>query len=89
MLQRHAIEKFHSDEGLAVLLANVMNRADVGMVQGGSGLCLALEAAERLRIASHLIGQKFESNKPAQPGILGLVNHAHAASTQLLDNSVM
>ncbi len=89
MLQRHAIEKFHGDESLTVLLANVMNRADVGVVERGSSLRFALEAAERLRIASHFVGKKFQGDKSAQPGILGLVNHAHAASTQLLDNSVM
>ena len=41
VLQRHAIEKFHGDEGLAVLLADVVNGADVGMIQRGGGLGFA------------------------------------------------
>src|SRR5215472_12252314 len=32
MLQRLPIEKFHRDEGLTVLLANLMDGADIGMV---------------------------------------------------------
>ncbi len=34
VLQRDAIKKFHGDECLAILLANVMNRTNVGMIQG-------------------------------------------------------
>ncbi len=33
MLQGHAIEKFHGDESLKVLLADVVDSADVGMIQ--------------------------------------------------------
>ncbi len=32
MLQRHAIEKFHGNERLPVLLADVVNRADVVVI---------------------------------------------------------
>ena len=35
---------------LAVLLADFVDRADVGMVQSGSGLSFALEAVQRLRV---------------------------------------
>ena len=33
MLQRHAIQELHDHEGTTIFLANVMDRADVGMVQ--------------------------------------------------------
>ena len=33
VLQGHAIQKLHGDEGLAVLLADIVNRTDVGMIQ--------------------------------------------------------
>jgi hypothetical protein len=32
VFQRHAIQKFHDDEGLSVLLINLMDRADVRMI---------------------------------------------------------
>ena len=48
MLQRHPVQKLHGDEGLAVLLANVINRANVGVIQCGCSLGFALEAGKRL-----------------------------------------
>ena len=50
MLQRHALEELHDDEGVAVLLADVVNRADVGMVQRGRGPRFSPEAHQRVRI---------------------------------------
>ncbi len=46
MLQRHAVQKLHDDEGLPLFFADFVDGADVGMVQGGSGLRFALEAAQ-------------------------------------------
>ena len=55
VLERLAIEKFHGDEGLAILLADVVNRANVGMVQRGCGLRFTLESRESLRIAGDFL----------------------------------
>ena len=33
LLQRGAFQEFHCNEGSAVFLANIVNRADVGMIQ--------------------------------------------------------
>ena len=56
MLQRYAIQKLHRDEGVPVLLANVMDGADIRMIQGRRSLRLALKTGKRLRIAGHVIG---------------------------------
>ena len=45
VLQRHAVEKLHDHEGTSGFLADVVNRADVGMVQSGSSFSLSPEAA--------------------------------------------
>ena len=89
MLQGVAIQKLHGDESLAVLLANVVNRADVGMVERGCSLGFALEAAECLRVAGHFVGQEFQAYKTVQPSVLGLVNHPHPAAAELFDNAVV
>ena len=39
--------------------------------------------AERLRVASYLIGKEFQRDKPVQPRVLGFVDHAHATAAQL------
>ena len=89
MLQRHPVQKLHGDERLAVLLANVVDGADVGVIQRGCGLGFALETGEGLRVTGNFLGQKLEGNKTVQPGVLGLVDHAHTAAAQLLDNAVV
>jgi len=44
VLQGEAIEEFHSDEGAGVGFADVINSADVGVVQGGGSFGFAAEA---------------------------------------------
>jgi len=66
-----------------------VNGADVRMVQGGSSLRFALKTAQRQRIARDFIGKKFEGDEPVQPGILGLIDHPHAAAAKFLDNAVV
>src|ERR1700693_5151243 len=89
MLQSVAIQNLHGDESLAVLFANVVNRADVGMVECRCSLGFPLEAAEGLRIAGHFVGQEFQPHKTMQASVLGLVNHPHPAATELFDNAVV
>ena len=64
MLERDAVEEFHGDERFAVLVVGFVDRADVGMIQSGSRLRFALEAAERLWVFGNLIGQELQSDKP-------------------------
>ncbi len=89
VLQSHAVQIFHGDERLAILLADVVNGADVGMVQRRSRLRLALKAAECLGILGHFIGQKLECDKTMQPRVFRFVNHTHPAAAKLVDNAVM
>ena len=89
VLQRHALEKLHGDERLAVLLADVVNGADVGMIQCRCRLRFALKTAEGLRIACHFVRQELQSDEAVQPCVLGFVDDAHAAATEFLDNAVV
>ena len=89
MLQCHPVQKLHRDERLAVLLADVVDGADVGMIQRGRSLGLALKTRECLRVAGNFLGQEFEGNEAMQSCVLSFVNHAHPAATEFLDNAVM
>ena len=53
VIQGYAVEELHHHGGAAVFLADVMNGADVGEVQGGSRLRLAPRAQQRLRVATY------------------------------------
>src|ERR1700678_237478 len=89
VFQRQAIQKLHGDERLAILLANIVDRADVRVVQGGRSLGLALKAGKRLRISGNFLRQKFEGDETMQPGVFGSVNHAHAATAELFYDAVV
>ena len=87
--QRHPVEKLHGDERLAVLLADVINCADVGVIQCGRSLGFALEAGEGLRVAGNVLGQELEGDKTMKPCVLGLVDNSHATAAQSLDDAVV
>ena len=54
MLQRHAIQKLHGEKSVAVLGANVVNCADIGVIQRGCRLRFALKAGKCLRVTADL-----------------------------------
>jgi hypothetical protein len=89
VLQRRALEKLHGNEGLAVLLADVVNRADVGMVQGRRRLSFALEACQCLRVAGNVVGQELESDEAVQARVFRFINHAHATAAKFFDNAIV
>ena len=70
VLQSHPVKKFHGDERLAILLANIVNGADVGMIQRGSRLGLALKTSQGLRIAGNLVRQEFQGDEAVQAACL-------------------
>ena len=89
MLQSFAVETFHGQVGLAVGFADVVNGADVGMIQRGGGARFAAEAFERLRVFGQFIGEEFQRDEAAEVGVLSLVNHAHAATAEFFDDAVV
>jgi len=50
MFQGQAIQKLHHDLGLIAMLADLMDRANVGMVQRRGGTGFAAEAFEHLAV---------------------------------------
>jgi hypothetical protein len=89
VFQRGTLEQFHHQKGHAVFFADVVNRADVGVIQGGGGLCLAAEAFESNRIAGNAFGQKFQRDVAAKADVFGLINDAHAAAAELFQDAVV
>jgi hypothetical protein len=89
LLQRLPRHELHGDEVLAVVLTDVVNGADVRVVQGGGGTGFAAEAFKRLGIAGKIVGEEFESNMAAETDVFGLVNHAHATAAQFLEDAVV
>ena len=89
LLQGLPFQQLHDDEGAAIKLGDVVNCADVRVIQSGSSARLSLKTAERQWVMSDPIRQELERHEAVQAGILGFVNHTHSATAQLLDDAVM
>jgi hypothetical protein len=89
VLQGLAGKALHHDEGVAVGFVNLVNRADVGVVESGSGAGFSLESLKGL-IVPHQVGwEKLDSNIPAQAEIHGAVDHSHATAAEMFLNPVV
>ena len=89
LLQALALQLFHDDEGMAVMVFDFVDGADGGMVQQGRGARLALEALHGLAVAGEIVGKKLDGDMAAQAGVFRLVDHAHPAAAQFAQNAVM
>ena len=72
VLQRHAVQKLHGDERLAVLVVNFVDGADVGMVERRRGLGFALKAGQGLRVFGNFFRQEFQRDESVQASGLRL-----------------
>jgi hypothetical protein len=59
LLQRLPFQQLHHDHRLMIVFFHVINRADIWVVQGGSGASLAFKAGERPRVLNDLFRQEF------------------------------
>jgi hypothetical protein len=71
------------------VLADFVNRADVGMVKSGSRTCFPAESFKRLRVISDIFGQELQRDEAAEFSVLSLVDNSHAAAAEFLDDAVM
>ena len=80
---------FHDDEGAAVFLADIVDGANIRMIEGGGGVRFAAETLERLAIFGHFFGKEFQGDGAVQAGVFGFVDHAHAATAEFFENAVV
>ena len=89
VLQCLPLQQFHGDERLALVLVNVVDRADVGVIEGRGGTGLTLEALQGLMVLGHFFRQELERNEALKLGVLGLVDDTHASAPELLQDAVV
>ena len=87
--KRLPFKDFHHQIGAPIVFADVVNRADSGMIQRRCGARFALEAFERGRIACEVRGEKFERDLTTQARIFRAKYLPHAAAAQRVENAVM
>ena len=63
VFQSCAIQILHGDEGFAGILSNIVNRADVRMIQRGRGLGFAPKTFQGLPILGYVQGRNLRATK--------------------------
>ena len=71
------------------MLTNLVDSADIGMIQCRRGAGLTQEALVGLLVLGDVIGQELEGDEAMQLGVLGFIHYAHAAAAQLFEDAVM
>ena len=65
-----------------VLMANIVQRADMGMAQAGDGLGLTVEPFAQLRITGEVLGQNLDGDVAIEARILGAIDLAHSSGAE-------
>jgi hypothetical protein len=89
VFKRGADEILHDHARATVLLGDVVNGADVRMVQCRGRTRLPLEPAERVRISRDGLREKLQCDEPVEADILGLVHHAHPTRAHFAEDAVV
>ena len=89
LLERPTLQQLHGNERIALVPANLVDDADIGVVQRGGGTCLTLEPLDSQTISRHFTRKQLDCNGATERRVLGQVHHPHAAFTKLFDNPVM
>ncbi len=86
--ERLAIEVLHDQICRAVLFADVVQRADVRVVELGNRARFTIEALAETRVGGERVRQDLDRDGAVETGIAGLVDLAHTAGTDRALNLV-
>ncbi len=89
VLEGLALEQFHGDERPVLELPDVVNGADVGMVERRCRARFAAEPLDRLGVPGDVVREELQRDVPAEPCVPGLVDHAHPAAAELFQDGVV
>ena len=82
MRQRLALEILHDQVGRALVFADVVQRADVRMIERGDCARFAVEALAELWIARELRAENLDRDGSVEPRIARPINFAHPARAE-------
>jgi hypothetical protein len=81
--------ELHGEVGLAVVLADLIDRDDARVVEQGDSLGLVLEAAELVVTGEESGLDHLQRHGSVERDLAGLVHHAHAAASELASDLVV
>ena len=89
LLEGLSFEQFHRDELRPLELVDLVDGADVRVIQRRSGARLAQKAIDGLLIAGAMVRQKLERHRTGKLDVLGLVDDAHPPGADGLEHTVV
>src|ERR1035437_9646085 len=87
--ERLPFQQLHRDEGSPIGLVNLVDRADVRMVQRGRSLGFPLETAEGLRVVGEVVVKELQGDVTTELEVFRLVDYAHPSAAELLNDAVV
>src|SRR5579863_93655 len=79
--ERLAFEILHDEEVGPILLADVVEGADVGMIQAGNRASFALKPLAQLGTAGEMSGRNLNGDDAIEARVAGAIHLAHPART--------
>ena len=89
LAQRLALDVLHHIVASPALAAHAEDGHDVGVVQPARGARLALEPPDLHQISQGMRREQLEGHAAAERALLGLVDDAHGATTDLAEDVVV
>ncbi len=89
VLQRLPVQQLHHEVGPAAMGSDVVDLANIGMVQGRGGARLTVEAGRYGRRFREILGKELDGDVAIKPGIVGTVDLAHPAAAQQFQHLVV
>ena len=89
LAQRLSLHQLHRDVADAVRGADLVDRHDVGVVEGRGRARLLLEARQPVRIPGGRAAEHLDRDRAPEREVAGTVDVAHAARTELLGDLVV
>jgi len=83
------LKQFHGDKGSSIGLVNLVDRADVRVVQRGRSFRLPLETAEGLCVVGEFVGKELQGDVATELEVLRLIHNAHAPTADPAEDAVV
>src|SRR5258708_39602940 len=88
-LKYRASESSRPETRLRVLLSDIVDRANVRVIESRGRLCLGLKSFERVAVVRQPVREEFQRNEAVKARVFGLVHHTHPSAAELLNNVVV
>ncbi len=79
--ERLALQILHHQKISSILMAGVVERADVWMIQAGDGLCFAVEALAQIGAVGKVGGENLDGDDAIEACVPGAIHLSHSART--------